>query len=113
MIEFAVVLLVKRIIGFNQNQMAASKRQRSRTNNQVCFYKRNSNNRILGTNSGGKNPLGTKSVDTNTSYDLKNVQLPICQEGRYSVTDTIDFSALFVFMLSYIMFNSAYMYHYI
>ena len=107
MIEFANVLLIKRILRFNDNQISCSIRREgirgnSRTQRPLCFYNRNS---------GGRN-VDTNLVDINASQQLQEEQTPISQGRCYSITDTIDFAAFFVFMLSYIIFNCIYLAHY-
>ena len=73
-IEFAVVLFIKRIIGNNRN------------------------------------PVDTNELQTN--HDFEDDHIRFYQDGCYSVTDRIDLAALFVFLITYVIFNCVYIEHY-
>ena len=130
MIEFAIVLLIKRITGANDNQIPSTKREECRRENsrtgkllsfdingiKRCFYQRNSSGTIFDTNAVETNSVDTYSIATNSVYsnsipELGEEQTSVSQK-RYSITDKIDFVAFFVFMFSYIIFNSVYVAHY-
>ena len=129
MIEFAIVLLLKRITGYSDNQIPSSKnsegrRKNSRTGKLHCFYKRNSGGRNPDTNSVETNSidtnLDTSSIESNP-FDSNSIpelreeptnQTENRQKRRYLITAKIDFVAFFVFMFSYIIFNIVYVAHY-
>ena len=107
MIEFAIVLLIKRIFGVNDNQIPPSKRRECRRKNLrtgklLCFYKR----------IPGGTKLDTNMMETNSIQELGEEETSTTQKRYYSVTDKIDFAAFFVFMVSYIIFNCVYVAHY-
>ena len=117
MIEFAIVLLIKRNITFNADLTAPSesrkrRRNHSRTGKLVCFYKRISTDTNVDSASVDTKSVDTNSEDTNSSYELGEGKMFISQKKCYSLTDKIDFVALFVFLLSYFMFNCIYTAHY-
>jgi hypothetical protein len=96
MIEFAVVLMIKRIVELHNNQTINAVRKAATTEKQnscqvIMLEKINPRN-------GYRSNVGFDD-DEDISTHSQN----------YAITDVVDFTALFLFFVSYVTFNCIYM----
>ena len=96
MIEFAIVLLFKRIIGFKKHTAISdndTRLTRRHTNSLTipCPYRKQT------------------GEDTGSNQDLENDRIAKLLQKRYSITDLIDFVAFFVFFICYTLYICVYM----
>ena len=96
MIEFAVVLMVKRVVEFHNNQTInnSTKSSIATTNEASC--------------QGIAPNITNLKEGRRTNVALEDVEANKDDASAYVVTDIVDFTALFVFFTSYLIFNSVY-----
>ena len=99
MVEFAVVLMLKRIVQFNDSQIEIE------DNNVKGMQKYISNPTKL------NDKRGTSDGDI-SKVDLENDAKFSRHTAKFMVTDMIDFAALCIFLTSYASFNCIYMTYY-
>ena len=101
MVEFAVVLMLKRIVQFNDSQIEFE------DNNIKSMQKYND----------ASNPTKLNDKRGTSEGDISKVDLEIDAKfsrhtAKFTVTDMIDFAALCIFLTSYASFNCIYMTYY-
>ena len=99
MVEFAVVLMLKRIVQFNDSQIELE------------------GNNVKGMQKYISNPTKLNDKRGTSDGDISKVDLEIDAKFsrhtcKFTVTDRIDFAALCIFLTSYASFNCIYMTYY-
>ena len=99
MVEFAVVLMLKRIVQFNDSQIEFE------------------DNNVKGMQKYISNPTKLNDKRGTSDGDISKVDLEIDAKFsrhtcKFTVTDRIDFAALCIFLTSYASFNCIYMTYY-
>ena len=101
MMELAAVLLIKRTIEFRTQPLSLPD-DKGINSSVVKTSKTHSHEVVL---------CKRKSFDEEnpSTQNLENTSVNSVDQRQYSITDVIDFSALLIFFLSYIIFNGTYM----
>ena len=102
MLEFSVVLMIKRIVELPKNQFV---NDISRAN----IVKGNPNSCQVSMIDKSK---PRNNHQSNVGFDDDEEEANTRTRRSYAITDVVDFTAIFIFFVSYILFNCIYMVYY-